>query len=66
MLSLLAFRELPAHQRAAWQALFRHYVFEADEGTAAHIPEHARRLLAPLDATRAGDLRERLRQRLKK
>lgn len=66
MLALLAFRELPAHQRAAWQALFRHYVFEADEHTAAHIPEHARRLLAPLDATRASELRERLRQRLKK
>jgi hypothetical protein len=66
MLSLLAFRELPAHQRAAWQALFRHYVFEAGEDAAAHIPEHARRLLAPLDATRAGELRERLKQRLKK
>jgi hypothetical protein len=66
MLSLLAFRELPAHQRDAWQAMFRHYVFETDEDTTAHIPEHARRLLAPFDATRAGDLRERLKQRLKK
>ena len=66
MLSLLAFRELPAHQRAAWQAMFRHYVFEAGDDTAAHLPEHARRLLAPFDAVRAGDLRERLKQRLKK
>lgn len=66
MLALLAFRDLPAHQRAAWHAMLRHYVFEADDATVAHLPEHARRLLAPLDASRAGELRERIRQRLKK
>ena len=32
--------------------------------TAAHIPEAARRVLAPLDETRARDLRARLLQRL--
>lgn len=66
MLSLLAFRELPEPQRLAWQAMFRHYVFEADDDTLAHVPEHARRLLAPFDATRARELRERLKNRLKK
>ena len=40
-----------------------HPVFE--EGT-FHVPAHARGLLAPLDAARAGGLRERLKQRLKK
>lgn len=66
MLALLAFRDLPAHQRAGWHALLRHYVFEAGDDTVAHLPEHARMLLAPLDAARAGELRERIRQRLKK
>lgn len=64
MLALISLRGLPAHQRAAWEALFRHYVFADGELSAAHIPEHARRLLGPLDAQRAGELRERLRQRL--
>ncbi len=39
-------------------------VFEADADTAAHIPEHARRLLSPLDETRARDLRARLIKRI--
>ena len=43
-------RDLPEEQRKAWQNLFRHYVFEADERTAAHIPGRARRVLGPLDA----------------
>jgi hypothetical protein len=59
-------RELPAHQRRGWQELFRHYVFEADETTAAHIPPHAQRLLGKLDAARAGEIREKLRGRLQR
>lgn len=66
MLAVLAIRDLPAHQRPGWHALFSHYVFEAGEATVAHIPDHARGLLKPLDALRAGELRERLKQRLKK
>jgi hypothetical protein len=64
MLTLLSVRDLPAAQREGWQALFRHYVFEAGDDTVTHIPEHARRLLAPLDEPRATELRDRLRQRL--
>lgn len=66
VMGLLALRELPPHQREAWQALFRHYIFEAGEHTTAHIPEHARRMLGPLDPARAAELREKLRQRLKR
>ncbi len=33
-----AFGALPPAQRRAWQALLAHWVFEADEGTLAHIP----------------------------
>jgi hypothetical protein len=55
LLTLATVRELPREQRAAWQEIFRHYVFEADEDTAAHIPERARGALGPLDeeSTRA-------------
>jgi hypothetical protein len=64
MLALISLRGLPAQQREAWRALFEHYVFGSPEASVAHIPEHAQRLLGPLDAQRADELRERLRQRL--
>lgn len=64
MLAILSVRDLPPEQRKAWQNLFRHYVFEADEHTAAHIAPQARRVLGPLDAAAARDLRARLLQRL--
>lgn len=64
MYALMTIRDLPPHQRAAWQETFRHYVFEADADTAAHIPEHARRVLAPLDENRARSLRARLLKRI--
>jgi hypothetical protein len=64
MLAIMTVRDLPPEQRATWQEVFRHYVFEAGDGTAGHIPEDARRVLAPLDDTRARALRARLLQRL--
>jgi hypothetical protein len=64
MLAVLSVRDLPAEQRKAWQNLFRHYVFEADDRTAAHIPEAARRVLSPLDDAAARELRARLLQKL--
>ena len=64
MLALLTIRDLPAEQRATWQEVFRHYVFDADADTAAHLPEAARGVLAPMDDARARALRARLLQRL--
>jgi hypothetical protein len=62
--TLMTVRDLPPEQRAAWRALFEHYVFAADETTAAHIPEHARGVLKPLDADASRRLRARLLQKL--
>jgi Cupin-like domain len=64
MLAILTVRDLPPEQLKAWQNLFRHYVFEAEERTAAHIPPQARRVLGPLDPESARELRARLLQRL--
>lgn len=64
MYAIMTVRDLPKEQRDAWFNLFRHYVFEADDETAAHIPEGARRALSPMDADTARDIRARLLQRL--
>jgi hypothetical protein len=64
MLAIMSVRDLPAGQRSAWENLFRHYVFEADENTSRHIPAGARRVLSPLDADAARELRARLLSRL--
>lgn len=64
MLALLSLRDLPPAQRDAWRALFDHYVFDANEQTAAHIPEAARGALAPLSDAAARQLRSVLLNRL--
>jgi hypothetical protein len=64
MMALLSLRDLPPAQRDAWRALFDHYVFDADEQTAAHIPPAARGVLAPLTDDGARQLRTALRNRL--
>jgi Cupin-like domain len=64
MLAIMSVRDLPPEQRKTWQNIFRHYVFEADAETAAHIPQGGRRSLAPLDAEAARELRARPLQRL--
>ena len=64
MLALLSLRELPAEQRRAWQEIFRHYIFEPDEASLAHLPVHARYALAPLSADGARALRGQLLKRI--
>ncbi|SFG76727.1 Cupin-like domain-containing protein [Duganella sp. CF458] len=64
MLSLLSIRDLPPAQRRAWQEIFRHYVFEADEQTAAHIPKSARRVLGAIDDNSARMLRAQLLKKI--
>ncbi|KQZ32980.1 cupin-like domain-containing protein [Duganella sp. Root1480D1] len=64
LLSLLSIRDLPPEQRNAWQEIFRHYVFEADEQTSAHIPANARRALGPIDDNAARMLRAQLLKKI--
>ena len=64
MTAILCVRDLPAHERAVWHDIFRHYVFEQDDAVAAHIPEAARRVLGPMDEATARELRARLLNRL--
>lgn len=45
-MALDALRHLPPAQRAAWSALFAHYVFDAGTDPAAHIPAHRQGVLA--------------------
>lgn len=66
MLALLSIRDLPPAQRDAWRVLFDHYVFDAGETTAAHIPPAARGMLGPLTDDRARQLRAFLLNRLKR
>ncbi|HEY5801186.1 MAG TPA: cupin-like domain-containing protein [Burkholderiaceae bacterium] len=64
MHALMSIRDLPREQRAAWQELFRHYVFEAGEQTSAHIGPEARRILGPLDEDATRALRAQLLKRM--
>ncbi len=64
MLALLTLRDLPPAQRDAWAKLFDHYVFHADDQTAAHIPPGARGILAPMNDNSARQLRSLLLNRL--
>jgi hypothetical protein len=64
MHALMTVRDLPPAQRAAWRALFDHYVFDAGEDTVAHIPPAARHVLAPLDGDAVRALRAQLLKRM--
>lgn len=62
--AILAIRDLPREQREAWREILRHYVFDADETTAAHIPERCRGILSPLDDMAARRIRAELLNKL--
>ena len=64
MLSLMTIRDLPHEQREAWKELFRHYVFEADENTSAHMSPQARRMLGPIDDDMSRLLRAQLLKKI--
>lgn len=55
--AILAIRDLPPADRAIWQALFEHYVFNPGSELTDHLPAGGRGVLDPLDAESAGRLR---------
>ncbi len=61
---LLSLRDRPASEKAAWRELFDFYVFGDAGGAGAHLPEHARGALGPLDEMTARRLRAQLLNRL--
>jgi hypothetical protein len=61
---LLSLRDRPDHEKQAWRAMFDHYLFGPADHAGAHLPEHARGELAPLDATTARRLRAKILQRI--
>jgi hypothetical protein len=62
----LTLRHLPANQRAAWRALFDHYVFQTDGDPVAHLPPERRGALAPMTAELAAHIRAALLKRLQR
>ena len=61
---LLSLRDRPNQEKRAWKALFDYYVFGPAEIPAAHLPEHAKGDLAPMDEASSRRLRAKLLQRL--
>ena len=55
---LLAIRDLPASERAAWRAFYNHFIFDADEDSVAHLPEHARGILGAPSRWRTATIRD--------
>lgn len=60
--AILGVREAPAPQRAAWRALFEHYVFSGGETAQAHLPPGRRGILGPLTP----ELRRRIKDFLQR
>lgn len=67
LMALMSIRDLPKHERAAWYALFKYYIFESDRDGANHIPENARGPLeSPLSEEEARKLRAQLQNSLRR
>ncbi|KQM28550.1 MULTISPECIES: cupin-like domain-containing protein [unclassified Sphingomonas] len=62
--AMLSLRERPAAERAAWAAMFDHYIWRGGDDARAHLPPEIQGDLAPLDPAAARRLRAKLLQRL--
>ncbi len=61
--AILNLRTLPPATRAAWRALFEHYVFGTPEDATGHIPPHRHGILGELSAEDVTRLRAHLKDR---
>lgn len=64
--ALLSLRDRPADEKAAWRAVFDHYVFGDPDAPRAHLPEHAQGPLAPIDDNIARRLRALVTRKLQR
>ena len=62
--ALLNLRTLPPATRAAWRALFDHFVFGAQADVTGHIPAHRHGMLGTLSPEDVARLRAYLKERL--
>ncbi|WP_294318262.1 cupin-like domain-containing protein [uncultured Sphingomonas sp.] len=62
--AMLALRERPAAERAAWASMFDHYIWSGGDDARDHLPPAMQGDLAPLDPVAARRLRAKLLQRL--
>jgi hypothetical protein len=62
--AMLSLRERTAAEKAAWRAMFDHYVFGEPDAARGHLPEAAQGALGPLDDRLARRLRAQVLQRL--
>lgn len=63
--AVLSVRQLPPATRAAWRALFEHYVFGGQDETTAHIPPARRGVLGELTNDELKRARAQILERLK-
>jgi hypothetical protein len=57
-------RDLPEREKLAWRNVFEYYVFGPSGRAGAHLPEHARGMLGPVDDDRARQIRAMLLNKL--
>lgn len=62
--AMLSIRDRSESEKQAWKALFEYYVFADAEFSHAHLPEHAKGILAELDENTARRLRALVIDRL--
>jgi hypothetical protein len=59
--AMLAYRHLPADERAVWRMMFDHYIF-GEGDPAAHLPAHAKGIMGPASPQLFQRMRQLLRQ----
>lgn len=62
--ALLTIRDLPADERAAWRAMFDHFIFQSNGDPFEHLPEHVRGVFGALTPEKLRFIKERLMRAL--
>jgi hypothetical protein len=58
--ALWTLRDRPEREKRAWRSVFDYYIFGSAERAGAHLPEHARGVLGPIDDVTARQIRAML------